>query len=116
LGGSPENSSLIEVIVLRFSFLEGASSVALIELVLQGRISSSILCFLPGYSLFVEGFHLIVLIVFFQGFTAGGFIYIAIAGVLPEMHRTGSSAKITFLQLAALGSGMSVALLISLIE
>jgi zinc transporter 7 len=51
-----------------------------------------------------------------QGFTAGGFIYIAMVGVLPEMHHKGTSFKITLLQLISLMSGMGVALWISLIE
>lgn len=51
-----------------------------------------------------------------EGFTAGGFIYIAMVGVLPEMHHKGTSFKITLLQLISLMSGMGVALWISLIE
>ncbi|KAF5747529.1 IAA-alanine resistance protein 1 [Tripterygium wilfordii] len=52
-----------------------------------------------------------------EGFTAGGFIYIAVAGVLAEMN---SSGKITFrstaIQLTSLIIGMAVALCISLVE
>lgn len=58
----------------------------------------------PGHSSLIEGF------------TAGGFIYIAVAGVLPEMHQHGTSTKTTCLQLVALSLGMSVALSISLVE
>ncbi|KAL5722035.1 IAA-alanine resistance protein 1 [Ranunculus cassubicifolius] len=51
-----------------------------------------------------------------EGFTAGGFIYIAVAGVLPELN----SGKLTFkgnlLQLTSLILGMGVALCISLVE
>lgn len=58
----------------------------------------------PGHSALIEGF------------TAGGFIYIAVAGVLPEMHQQGTSTSATLLQLMALGFGMSIALVISLME
>lgn len=52
-----------------------------------------------------------------EGFTAGGFIYIAVAGVLAEMNNNGnSSLKSTALQLTSLILGMSVALCISLFE
>ncbi|KAM0961038.1 hypothetical protein ACFX2I_020364 [Malus domestica] len=52
-----------------------------------------------------------------EGFTAGGFIYIAVAGVLAEMNSNGSSSlKSTALQLTALILGMGVALCISLFE
>lgn len=51
-----------------------------------------------------------------EGFTAGGFIYIAMVGVFPEMHHKGTSFKSTLLQLISLMSGMGVALWISLIE
>lgn len=54
---------------------------------------------------------------FLQGFTAGGFIYIAVAGVLAEMNSNGNSAlKTTAVQLTSLILGMSVALFISLVE
>lgn len=52
-----------------------------------------------------------------EGFTAGGFIYIAVAGVLAEMNSNGNSAlKTTAVQLTSLILGMSVALFISLVE
>ncbi|KAL6188067.1 hypothetical protein ACLB2K_039461 [Fragaria x ananassa] len=52
-----------------------------------------------------------------RGFTAGGFIYIAVAGVLAEMNNNGnSSLKSTAMQLTSLILGMSVALCISLYE
>ncbi|XP_031260197.1 IAA-alanine resistance protein 1 isoform X1 [Pistacia vera] len=52
-----------------------------------------------------------------EGFTAGGFIYIAVAGVLAEMNNYGNSAlKSTAVQLTSLILGMSVALCISLVE
>ncbi|CAH9106103.1 unnamed protein product [Cuscuta epithymum] len=53
-----------------------------------------------------------------EGFTAGGFIYVAIAGVLAETNSSGSpsSVKSTAVQLVSLVLGMSVALTISLVE
>lgn len=52
-----------------------------------------------------------------EGFTAGGFIYIAVAGVLAEMNSNGNSAlKTTAVQLTSLILGMSVAVFISLVE
>ncbi|KAH7656103.1 Zinc/iron permease protein [Dioscorea alata] len=51
-----------------------------------------------------------------EGFTAGGFIYIAVAGVLPEMNAGSTTLKSTLIQLTALVLGMSVALCISLVE
>lgn len=51
-----------------------------------------------------------------QGFTAGGFIYIAIAGVLAEMNSGSSTLKTTAIQLVSLTMGMAVALCISLVE
>ncbi|XP_068660058.1 IAA-alanine resistance protein 1 [Aristolochia californica] len=51
-----------------------------------------------------------------EGFTAGGFIYIAAAGVLPEMNNGNTSFKSTVIQLTALLMGMGVALCISLVE
>ncbi|CAL5354599.1 unnamed protein product [Camellia sinensis] len=51
------------------------------------------------------------------GFTAGGFVYIAVAGVLVEMNNGSSSAiKSIAFQLTSLISGMAVALCISLVE
>lgn len=60
----------------------------------------------PGHSSLIEGF------------TAGGFIYIAVAGVLAEMNTAGSSSslKSTTIQLLSLMMGMGVALGISLVE
>ncbi|KAF8021119.1 hypothetical protein BT93_G1522 [Corymbia citriodora subsp. variegata] len=52
-----------------------------------------------------------------EGSTAGGFIYIAIAGVLVEMNNSGHvTLKSTFVQLTSLVMGMGVALFISLVE
>ncbi|KAL7181054.1 hypothetical protein ACSBR1_040003 [Camellia fascicularis] len=52
-----------------------------------------------------------------EGFTAGGFVYIAVAGVLAEMNNGSSSAiKSIAFQLTSLISGMAVALCISLVE
>ncbi|GAU34643.1 hypothetical protein TSUD_66930 [Trifolium subterraneum] len=52
-----------------------------------------------------------------EGFTAGGFIYIAIAGVLAEMNNNGKTTfRSTALQIISLTMGMAVALGISLIE
>nr|XP_048318566.1 IAA-alanine resistance protein 1 isoform X2 [Ziziphus jujuba var. spinosa] len=52
-----------------------------------------------------------------EGFTAGGFIYIAVAGVLAEMNNNGSSTvKSTGIHLISLILGMGVALCISLVE
>lgn len=52
-----------------------------------------------------------------EGFTAGGFIYIAIAGVLAEMNNNGKTTlRSTFIQIISLTMGMAVALGISLIE
>ncbi|GMI99813.1 IAA-ALANINE RESISTANT 1 [Hibiscus trionum] len=52
-----------------------------------------------------------------EGFTAGGFIYIAVAGVLAEMNNNGKTTlKNTAVQLTSLTSGMAVALCISLVE
>ncbi|KAK1412095.1 hypothetical protein QVD17_33078 [Tagetes erecta] len=50
-----------------------------------------------------------------EGFTAGGFIYIAI-GVIAEMNNGSTSFRTSVIQLTSLVSGMSVALFISLIE
>ncbi|XP_061367083.1 IAA-alanine resistance protein 1 isoform X2 [Gastrolobium bilobum] len=52
-----------------------------------------------------------------EGFTAGGFIYIAIAGVLAEMNSSGNTTlRSTAIQIISLTMGMSVALGISLVE
>lgn len=54
---------------------------------------------------------------FLQGFTAGGFIYIAIAGVLAEMNNGGNTTlRSTVVQIISLTIGMAVALGISLVE
>lgn len=53
----------------------------------------------------------------FQGFTAGGFIYIAVAGVLAEMNNGEHvTLKSTLVQLTSLVMGMGVALFISIVE
>ncbi|KAJ1430552.1 Zinc/iron permease [Sesbania bispinosa] len=52
-----------------------------------------------------------------EGFTAGGFIYIAIAGVLAEMNNNGSTTlRSTAVHIISLTMGMAVALVISLVE
>jgi solute carrier family 39 (zinc transporter), member 7 len=51
-----------------------------------------------------------------QGFTAGGFIYIAVAGVLPQVNDQKTTLKSTIAQLISLTLGMVVALGISLVE
>lgn len=52
-----------------------------------------------------------------QGFTAGGFIYIAVAGVLAEINNNAeSSLKCTAIHIISLILGMGVALWISLVE
>ncbi|KAL5220471.1 hypothetical protein ABZP36_025184 [Zizania latifolia] len=58
----------------------------------------------PGHSSLIEGF------------TAGGFIYIAVAGVLPEMNDQKTTIKSSMIQLFSLTTGMLVALGISLVE
>ncbi|KAL0446674.1 UNVERIFIED_CONTAM: IAA-alanine resistance protein 1 [Sesamum latifolium] len=58
----------------------------------------------PGHSSWIEGF------------TAGGFIYIALAGVLAEMNNGTSALRNTSLQIISLLLGMAVALSISLVE
>ncbi|GJN03745.1 hypothetical protein PR202_ga21221 [Eleusine coracana subsp. coracana] len=58
----------------------------------------------PGHSSLIEGF------------TAGGFIYIAVAGVLPQMNDQKTTLKSTIAQLISLSMGMVVALGISLVE
>ncbi|KAF7133466.1 hypothetical protein RHSIM_Rhsim09G0085400 [Rhododendron simsii] len=51
-----------------------------------------------------------------EGFTAGGFVYIAVAGVLAEMNNGSTAIKNTVIQVISLLLGMSVALCISLVE
>lgn len=51
-----------------------------------------------------------------EGFTAGGFIYIAVAGVLPEMNNEKTTVRSTAVQITSLILGMAVALSISLVE
>nr|CAD1826197.1 unnamed protein product [Ananas comosus var. bracteatus] len=58
----------------------------------------------PGHSSLIEGF------------TAGGFVYIAVAGVLPEMNDGKTTIKSTVMQLMSLLLGTLVALCISLVE
>ncbi|XP_066350924.1 IAA-alanine resistance protein 1-like isoform X2 [Miscanthus floridulus] len=58
----------------------------------------------PGHSSLIEGF------------TAGGFIYIAVAGVLPQMNDQKTTLKSSVAQLISLAMGMLVALGISLVE
>ncbi|KAM3328820.1 hypothetical protein ACQJBY_026132 [Aegilops geniculata] len=58
----------------------------------------------PGHSSLIEGF------------TAGGFIYIAVAGVLPQMHDQKTTLSNSMSQLIFLTMGMLVALGISLVE
>ncbi|GAB2226720.1 hypothetical protein Drorol1_Dr00022540 [Drosera rotundifolia] len=59
----------------------------------------------PGYSSLIEGF------------TAGGFIYIAVAGVLAEMNNNGkTSVRTSVVHLTTLVMGMGVALGISMVE
>ncbi|KAM0837255.1 hypothetical protein ACQ4PT_061784 [Festuca glaucescens] len=58
----------------------------------------------PGHSSLIEGF------------TAGGFIYIAVAGVLPQMNDQKTTLSNSMTQLVFLTMGMLVALGISLVE
>lgn len=51
-----------------------------------------------------------------QGFTAGGFIYISVAGVMPDMHTQGNSLSTTLWQLTSMILGMGVAVVIALAE
>jgi zinc transporter 7 len=51
-----------------------------------------------------------------QGFTAGGFIYIAVAGVLPQMNDQKTTVSNSMTQLVFLTMGILVALGISLVE
>lgn len=54
---------------------------------------------------------------FLQGFTAGGFIYIAVAGVLAEMNsNSNTTLKSAAIHITSLILGMAVALCISLVE
>ncbi|CAE5963365.1 unnamed protein product [Arabidopsis arenosa] len=83
---------------LFFNFLSALSALAGTALVLVWGNE-------PGQSSLIEGF------------TAGGFIYIAVAGVLAEMNNSGKSTlKNSACHLISLILGMSVALCISLIE
>ncbi|KAJ8562894.1 hypothetical protein K7X08_031346 [Anisodus acutangulus] len=52
-----------------------------------------------------------------EGFTAGGFIYISVAGVLAEMNNSGKTTLVnTVIQLISLVSGMAATLCMSLVE
>ncbi|KAJ9152992.1 hypothetical protein P3X46_026489 [Hevea brasiliensis] len=51
-----------------------------------------------------------------EGFTAGGFIYIAVAGVLAEMNNSSSTFRSSLVQIISLILGMAIALCISLVE
>ncbi|CAI9779151.1 unnamed protein product [Fraxinus pennsylvanica] len=51
-----------------------------------------------------------------EGFTAGGFIYISVAGVLAEMNNGSSTLRSTAVHLVSLMMGMGIALCISLVE
>ncbi|WCJ33683.1 ZIP metal ion transporter family [Euphorbia peplus] len=51
-----------------------------------------------------------------EGFTAGGFIYIAVAGVLAEMNNSSTTVKSSAVHIISLTLGMAVALCISLVE
>ncbi|XP_012072385.1 IAA-alanine resistance protein 1 isoform X2 [Jatropha curcas] len=51
-----------------------------------------------------------------EGFTAGGFIYIAVAGVLAEMNNGSSTFRSSMVQIISLVLGMAIALCISLVE
>ncbi|XP_050275654.1 IAA-alanine resistance protein 1 isoform X1 [Quercus robur] len=54
---------------------------------------------------------------YIEGFTAGGFIYIAVAGVLAEMNsNSNTTLKSTAIHITSLILGMAVALCISLVE
>ncbi|CAK7326865.1 unnamed protein product [Dovyalis caffra] len=58
----------------------------------------------PGHSSLIEGF------------TAGGFVYIAVAGVLAEMNNGKSTLRTSAVHITSLVLGMAVALCISLVE
>lgn len=49
-----------------------------------------------------------------EGFTAGGFIYLAASGVLPEMNKEKTTLRSSVIQVTSLALGMVVAFLISL--
>ncbi|KAJ6351106.1 hypothetical protein OIU78_007102 [Salix suchowensis] len=51
-----------------------------------------------------------------EGFTAGGFVYIAVAGVLAEMNNSKSTLRSSAVHITSLVLGMGVALCISLME
>ncbi|KAL2650861.1 hypothetical protein R1flu_018989 [Riccia fluitans] len=51
-----------------------------------------------------------------EGFTAGGFIYIAVGSVIPDMHSEGSSIKTSVIQFCSLIVGIGIAVAISLAE
>uniref|UniRef100_A0A6M2ESU6 IAA-alanine resistance protein 1 n=1 Tax=Populus davidiana TaxID=266767 RepID=A0A6M2ESU6_9ROSI len=51
-----------------------------------------------------------------EGFTAGGFVYIAVAGVLAEMNNSKSTLRSSAVHITSLVLGMAVALCISLVE
>ncbi|XP_050234448.1 IAA-alanine resistance protein 1 [Mercurialis annua] len=51
-----------------------------------------------------------------EGFTAGGFIYISVAGVLAEMNSSSTTFRSSVIQIISLVLGMAVALCISLVE
>lgn len=82
---------------LAFNFLSALMALAgtALALLLGGN---------PGHSSLIEGF------------TAGGFIYISVGAVMPDMHSQGSNLRTTASQLASLSLGMGAAILISLAE
>lgn len=82
---------------LAFNFLSALVALA-------GTALALILGKQPGHSSLIEGF------------TAGGFIYIAVAGVLPEMNNEKTTFGRTVIQVTSLTLGMVVALGISLVE
>ncbi|KAL3700784.1 hypothetical protein R1sor_018806 [Riccia sorocarpa] len=51
-----------------------------------------------------------------EGFTAGGFIYIAVGSVMPDMQSRGSSLRTSITQFLSLIVGMGIALALSLAE
>lgn len=51
-----------------------------------------------------------------EGFTAGGFIYISLAGVLPDMQSQKAGPGLALLHTLSLCAGMGTALAICLIE
>lgn len=51
-----------------------------------------------------------------EGFTAGGFVYIAVAGVLAEMNNSKTTLRSSAVHITSLVLGMAVALCISLVE